>query len=390
VVSSNENRLIEALYDAALGYRSWGDVSHSLMRHIGGQTLMFSTQHLRTSQVDVHGWLNLGSRALQEYAQFAPHDVWVNGYVERRLFGQAIVGSAVVPEPVLKRSFIYNEYLRPRNVDIYHLVGTAIPMDGGFQAALGIHRPMDAGDFTPADAKAIQRLVPHLQRALEVRRRLQHAEQANRSLHSVFDRLSLGVVMLGSTGRLLHVNAAADLILHRADGLIRTPDGLRAARKEDDKRLQALIGGLRHPSNDGRSAGGHMRIQRSSGQSAYAVMLAPAGPRVFGDDRSMPAILLFISDPGAKIVSDLAVLSELFGFTPAEGRLVLALLSGIAPPEFARKAGITYNTAKALLSRAMARTDTRSQLELVLLVAGSLGAMTTSTPRTNPSETTAR
>lgn len=375
VVSSNENGLIEALYDAALGYRSWVDVSQSLMRQIGGQSLVFSTQHLRTSQVDLHGWLGLSTQALQEYAQFLPHDVWANGYVERRLFGQAAVGSSVVTERTLKRSFLYNEYLRPRHVGIYHLVGTVIPMDGGFQAALGIHRPMDAGDFSPAEAKAIQRLVPHLQRALEVRRRLQQAEQANRSLYSVLDRLSLDVVMLGSTGRLLHVNAAADSILHRADGLIRTPDGLRAAHKEDDKRLQALISGLCYPSAAARSAGGHMRIQRPSGQSAYAVMLAPAGPRAFGDDRSAPAILVFISDPGAKIVSDLTVLSELFGFPPAEGRLVLALLSGITPPDFARNTGITYNTAKTLLARAMARTGSRSQLELVLLVAASFGGI---------------
>jgi DNA-binding CsgD family transcriptional regulator/PAS domain-containing protein len=373
VVSNDENNLVEALYDAALGQRSWADVSQALMRRIGGQSLMLSTHHARTSKVDVLGWLGLSSQALQEYAQFAPHDVWVNGYVERRLFGQAIIGSNVVPERTLKRSFIYNEYLRPKHVDIYHLVGCVLPMDGGYQTALGIHRPLDAGDFSPHEARAVERLLPHLRRALEVRRRLLQADEAGRSLYAVLDRLSLGVVMLGPTGRLLHVNAAADSILRTGDGLIRTPDGLRAARKEDDKRLQELIGALRHPTVDGRSAGGHLRVERSSGQPAYAVMVAPAGARASGADGGAPAILLFISDPGAKIVSDLAVLRQLFGFTPAEGRLVLALLSGISPPEFARDSGIAYNTAKTLLGRAMARTDTRSQLQLVLLVAASLG-----------------
>lgn len=103
-------------------------------------------------------------------------------------------------------------------------------------------------------------------------------------------------------------------------------------------------------------------------------MLAPVGPRALGDQNA-PAILVFASDPGHKIASDLAVLSELFGFTPAEGRLVLALLVGMAPPEFARRASVTYNTAKTLLARAMARTDTRSQVELVLLVAGAIGGV---------------
>jgi DNA-binding CsgD family transcriptional regulator len=122
-----------------------------------------------------------------------------------------------------------------------------------------------------------------------------------------------------------------------------------------------------------RSAGGHLRVQRPSGRQAYAVMLTPVGPGLVTGGKASPAILVFVSDPGAKIVSDLAVLTELFGFPPAEGRVVLALLSGVTAPEFAQQAGVTYNTVRTLLARAMARTDSSSQVELVLLVAGSIG-----------------
>lgn len=367
MVPRNESGLVEALYDAALGSRSWVDVSHSLMDHVGGQTLMMSVHHPKTASVDVLGWLGMSAESLQEYPRFAPHDVWVSGYVEQRLFGRAVVGSHVVDEQMLSRSFIYNEYLRPK-VGIFRLVGTVLPTDGGYHAALGVHRPRDGKDFTSEEARRLERLLPHVQRALEVRRRLQQAEGANRSVYSVLDRLSLGVIMLGGNGRLLHVNAAADAILRSADGLLRTPEGLRAARKDDDKRLQELIGALRPGPGATRSAGGHLRIRRPSGRQAYAVMVSPLGATV-----ASPGILVFVSDPGEKIASDLAILGELFGFPPAEARLVRALLSGVTPPEFARQTGITYNTVRTLLGRAMARTDSRSQLELVLLIAGSIG-----------------
>jgi DNA-binding CsgD family transcriptional regulator/PAS domain-containing protein len=369
----SENVLIEALYDAALGHRPWLGVSQELMRYGGGESLMLSAQNTRTGQVDLLGWLGLSPEAIGEYAAFAQHDVWVQGYVGRRLFGRMMVGSAVVEERALKRSLIYNEYLRPKHVNIFHLVGAVIPMDGGYQATVGIHRPIDGRDFSPQEARWTQRLLPHLQRALEVRRRLQQAEQESRSVHAVLDRLSLGVILLGATGRLLHVNAAADVILRGGDGLARTPNGLHALRKDDDRRLQDMIGALRHPVGERRSAGGHLRIHRPSGQAAYAAMLAPLGPSMQRDDRESPTILMFVSDPGAKIVADLAVLSDLFGLPAGEGRLVLALLSGIAPPEYARRTNISYNTAKTLLARAMARTDTRSQIELVLLVASAFG-----------------
>lgn len=368
MADSKENGPIEALYDAALGYRSWADVSQNLMEHAGGQTLMLSTHHLGTGSVRVLGWLGMSQEALQEYAQFAQHDVWHTGYVERRLFGRAVVGSSVVEERVLTRSLIYNEYLRPK-VGIYHLVGAIMPMDDNYQAALGIHRPRYAKDFSPEDAKRLTKLLPHVQRALEVQRRLQEADRTSRSVYAVLDHLSLGVVMMGASGRLLHVNAAGDAILRKGDGLVRTAGSLRAVHKEDEERLQTLIAGVRQGA-----PGGHLRLRRPSGLPAYAVLLAPTGPMAIAREQDSPAILVLISDPGEKIVSDLAVLAELFGFPSAEGRLVLALLSGVTPPAFARQYGITYNTAKTLLARAMARTDTRSQLELVLLVAGSIGA----------------
>ncbi|MBI2737398.1 MAG: hypothetical protein HYX38_12755 [Rhodospirillales bacterium] len=371
-----ENGLIEALYDAALGYRPWIDVNRDLKDHIGGLSLMMSVIHPRTAQVNVLGWLGMSPESLQEYALFAPHDVWVTGYVERRLFGTAAIGSHVVDETTLTRSLIYNEYLRPKRVGIHHLVGTVLPMDGGYQATLGIHRPRDAKDFTLAEVRRLERLLPHLQRALEVHRRLHQVEDARRSAYSVLDRLSLGVIVLSANGRLLHVNAAADAILRKTDGLTRTPDGLRAARKDDDRRLQNLIDGLRRESTETPPAGGHLRVQRPSGKPAWAVMVAPTGPAIVGRERGSAAIIVFISNPARKLVADLAVMADLFGFPPAEARLVLALMSGKQLPEIARDTGVTYHTVRTQVARAMARTETRSQLELVLLVAQALGGVT--------------
>jgi len=68
-------------------------------------------------------------------------------------------------------------------------------------------------------------------------------------------------------------------------------------------------------------------------------------------------------------------MADLFGFPPAEARLVLALMSGKQLPEIARDAGVTYHTVRTQVARAMARTETRSQVELVLLVAQALGGV---------------
>ena len=52
---------------------------------------------------------------------------------------------------------------------------------------------------------------------------------------------------------------------------------------------------------------------------------------------------------------------------PAEARVASGLAMGISLPATAIKLSISINTARTLLSRAMARTGTNSQLELVRL-----------------------
>jgi DNA-binding CsgD family transcriptional regulator len=308
---------------------------------------------------------------------YARHDLWALGAVEQRLFGRALMGSQVVQDRVLERSLIYNEFLRPQ-VNMHHLAGAILPLDNGHYAVVGVHRPRDAKAYEPTDIRRLGLLLPHLQRALEIRQRLCQAEAVDRAATAAFDRLSLGVILMGPTGKLLHVNTAAEAILRGGDGLMRVPDGIRAMAKQDDRRLQELIVGARRTSGSMTAKslpGGHVRIGRPSGEQAYAVMVAPVGPALAVTGKGLAAVLVFVSDPSQALLSDLAILKELFGFPPSEARLVLVLLNGVAPPDFARRARLSYHTVRTLLARAMDRTNTRSQVELVLLVTRCLAGM---------------
>ena len=290
-----------------------------------------------------------------------------------------MIGSQVVEDRVLERSLIYNEFLRPI-VNVHHLAGAILALDDGHYAVVGVHRPRDAKAYEPAEIRRLGLLLPHLQRALEIRQRLRQADAISRSATAAFDRLSLGVILMSPSGKLLHVNAAAEAILRAGDGLVRVPEGIRAAGKQEDKRLQELIVGARRTSGLMTATavpGGHVRVSRPSGRHAYAVMVAPVGFGLGGTGKGSAAVLVFVSGPGQELLSDLAILKELFDFPPSEARLVLALLNGIAPPDFAPQAGLSYHTIRTLLARAMGRTDTRSQLDLVLLVARSLAGVAT-------------
>jgi DNA-binding CsgD family transcriptional regulator len=371
---ARENEVVDAFYDAALGHQSWEQAGHQLRQLLAGKTLMLSTHDSVHSTADVVLTLGMAQEQVQEYGHFAAHDVWALGALKRRIVGKALTGEQVVAESTLLRSYIYNEYLRPR-VDARYMVGSILPLRDGSHAVVGVHRPHDTRDFTAEDAERMNLFLPHLQRALEVRRRLQVDARRMDSKSVALDHLSVGIITIDASGRLLHANAAGEAILERGDGLLRTPGGLMAANRDDDRRLQALLAELRQPSPERRSAGGHLRVRRPSGRHAFAVMLVPAGSGKPGVRRTSRDVIAFVSDPSERIGADLSVLASLFGFGPGEARLVLALTTGKSLPEISLQFGLSYNTVRKQLARAMAKTETRSQAELVLLVARAVGGV---------------
>ena len=87
--------------------------------------------------------------------------------------------------------------------------------------------------------------------------------------------------------------------------------------------------------------------------------------------------MLFITDPEAEAALDSRKLHELFGLTPAEVRLCIALVKGKSVEEYAREAGISSNTARTHVKRIYSKTGVRRQSELVrLLLKSSAGHLT--------------
>lgn len=375
-----EGELVGHLYDAALGHRAWTEIGPELVNLIDGQTLLLSVHGRVSGAVDLVATHGLASRDLRDYGEYyAQHDLWARAALADSQFGRAHIGEELVDLRSLEGSLFYNDFLRPRT-NIHHVVGSLLALEGDSFGVVGIHRPRDGAAYEPPDTRRLERMLPHLQRALEMRQKIGLATAASQSLLAALDRLSVGVALLGATGKIIHANTRADAILGGGDGLARVPDGVRASGRDDDRRLQALIAGARQTTLSGthvatssaaQGAGGHLSIARPSGRRAYAVMVAPVGRDVrIGAD--LPALLLFITDPDAGPAIPTEALEQLFDFTPAEARLVRALASGVALPDFARQAGLSYNTVRTLLARAMTRSETSSQLQLVRLVLGAL------------------
>jgi DNA-binding CsgD family transcriptional regulator len=112
--------------------------------------------------------------------------------------------------------------------------------------------------------------------------------------------------------------------------------------------------------------GGAVSLRRALGKTDYAVTAAPL-PRRSLLERG-PIAFLLITDPQATSARSTSVMSQLFGLSAAEMRLVARLMLGESPEEAAAALNIKVSTARWHLSSLYRKTGTRRQAQLVRLL----------------------
>ena len=167
-------------------------------------------------------------------------------------------------------------------------------------------------------------------------------------------------------------NRAAAAILKRGDGLI-SRGGLRAASQQETAKLRNAIAAV-SVQRDSRIPNPEtlLRVYRPSGSTPFEVLGAPL-PSHSSLRRGATAVL-FIADPEAEAALDSRKLHELFGLTPAEIRLSVALVNGKSVEEYAHGASISSNTARTHIKRIYSKTEVRRQGELIRLLLRSSAA----------------
>lgn len=168
------------------------------------------------------------------------------------------------------------------------------------------------------------------------------------------DRLRLGVVLLDVRGRIAHENRSAKGLLDGNDGVSRGPAGALLLHTARGPQSAAELFAA---SPDGALACPR-RARRALSVMAGTLPGADEGLRV-----------VFLADPEAEPDADGGLVQRLYGLTPTEARLALRLAGGQTLEEAATDLGIEISTARSHLKHTFAKTETRRQSELVLLLA---------------------
>lgn len=264
------------------------------------------------------------------------------------------------PEERANDGFYY-EFFVPIGL-VETLGGPLYSSDGNF-AMIALMRGDDRTPFDDGDVARLEYLMPHIARALQLRRTFFRIDSKSIGLQATLDRLQAGLILLPPEGEALFVNAAMQALTKQNDGFVLGRNGRPLVTNPDARRrFDALLADV---SMGG--SGGIVAAPRTSGRD-YIVLVAPSPSSSVQSswERGGPnGAIIVVHDPGLGTSNTSEILEQGLGLSKNAARLVAALAADHDLKSFAESEGVTIHTARFHLRTALSRTGAKTQAEVV-------------------------
>ena len=361
-LTPGQHRLIGKLYEAALDDAAWRAVCVDLATAFGAASSAVVVLPAHSHKQFLGRSENFSDAMIASYEEhYWQCDVWAIRAMHTGL-GRVFTSADMISDRDFERTEFYADFCRP--LDVFYVIGSVFPVADGELGLLGIHRQRGQRHYTARERLQVKILLPHLQRALQIRHRLAPAATLPACSAQVLDTLGVAVVLMGAQLNVLYVNAAA-IKLFGAD----VPALLHASTKGCPRwqltpplarAVRAAIG-----SDSQAPACQSLRVPRAEG-APLIVSVAPFRS-TNGPHAGEPCALLLARDPGVCAASLLAM-QHLFGLTPSETQVCQSLAQGQSVDEIANACAVSACTVKTHLHHIYGKTGARRQGELIALV----------------------
>jgi DNA-binding CsgD family transcriptional regulator len=359
-------RQIDRIYQAAVAPDHWPMFLESLSQELEAQTFHLAFRLPSDGDHGVLLTLGMDEHFLDAYCtHFYSMDPWMPSLAMEKE-GDIQTLENCVSDRELEHTEIFNDWMHPQ--DIFYGFGAILGKSdaGDLVSSLSAFREKSRGPFRNEELDRIRPLVPHLQRALGIHRRLQTAELRAGAAEEALDRISSGVILLDERGAPISTNRAADGILAMNDGLVLDPDGPSASTPRQTGELRGLVSGAAATgAGKGTDSGGVMRLARPSGRPALEAVVTPirCESSPLFDRKATSAIFLAASDARAERPPER--LRRIYGLTPMEAEVASRIASGMGLGEITDALGISIHTVRGHLKQLFRKTGAHRQAELV-------------------------
>ncbi|MDP5238814.1 hypothetical protein Q9Q94_04700 [Uliginosibacterium sp. 31-16] len=264
-----------------------------------------------------------------------------------------------------QESAFYREFMQPVGFGGRVFGWEHNPLHGQRHFTLSMLKRNALAVFSQDELAQFQQAMPHLQRAAYLHVHTTLLQQKVLGLERVMDAFPVGMLFVDTRGRLRHANRRARALLDSAihadlHGFLRA--GLNQSNTPVPIRKvfqQALAGHCACASLPAQGAAPELTLLALSVRD-----LADVGLHL-----DAPGVAFLLVEREVNPAAAVAMATQAYRLSAAEAALLMHLIDGGTPPEFAESRGVKISTVRTQLSNLLAKTRTQRQQDLVGLVA---------------------
>jgi DNA-binding CsgD family transcriptional regulator len=247
-------------------------------------------------------------------------------------------------------------------------------VDFHFSWGLGddhLERYSNAGLVDEEMRRRFEVVVPHVRRALLIGKVIDLPKVEAAAFADMLDGLSVGLFLVGAGGRIVYANASGHALAREGGCLSAHGGRLRAADPDADHSLRHIFSAAEggDPSVGVKGIAVPLKSRDGERYVAHVLPLTAGARRKTGTSYAAVAAV-FVRKAELDLQSPFEAIAQDFQLTPAELRVLFAIVDVGGVPEVAPVLGISETTVKTHLQRLFEKTMTRRQADLVKLVAG--------------------
>lgn len=363
------NALIAQTYVAALDGDQWLPLLDFTTEVFGGVGTSFEIFD-KTSGLPVLMELGSGLKHvcapdyIEHYAKTSPRV----RYAETVASGDVTYDYAILTEEEIEADEFYNECMA--RFGLRYFVAGHILDGNGHMGALAVQFARNQGHVDAPGIALMGKLLPHIQQAVDLKYRLADTPLARRGLRECLEQIDEAALLVGSDGKVLHANGAAEAIFAAHDGVVLKGGSLNFHASGCNDTLDRAMKGLTDDLTSDIASGTSFIAPRSSGARPYLVSVRrlPNRHERFDVAQLGVAAIVFIRDPETFNRLDTDLLRESYHLTAAEVQVAVSLDQGHSLKEIARQRGVAPTTVKTQLYALMAKLSVKRQVDLVRLL----------------------
>lgn len=359
--------LIGKLYEGVTAPGGFQEFIEVLAQVLPARSATLLVRHENTAAIKELWQYGVPRGSMERYAlEFAHEDMLAQHIIAAPIAHFYASNLDLPDQESIPHTRFFKEWVIPQGMA--YAAGAILLREAAWATHLYVQRSPTHAPFSRAEMDALNRLMPHMQRAVQMRARFAELQLGQNVLSAGLDLLAMPTLLFDESSRIAHMNRRAKAMLARSS-LLRVEAGhLLTAEREVSRKLNYELGNAIQASRGCAAKFNEVVLLPRHGGLPLMLVVAPL--RV-GIGQTHGAALLFAFDPEDAPSLTAERVRKLFGLTAAEADLSVALCRGHTLDDIAHERSVSPNTLKTQLKSIFAKTGTNRQTELVSLILAS-------------------